>query len=107
MEEPPHDISIHTLGTFELAFKGRPVERWRAGKARNLLQFLLLRPGRVVARDSIFQSLWPEVGWSKESSLLKVAAHMLRGILEVNQEGRRRGAGPALRLLTREPGYLL
>jgi DNA-binding SARP family transcriptional activator len=100
-------ISIRTLGTFELAFDGCPVERWKAGKARNLLQFLLLRRGRVISRSVLYESLWPDASWSKDSSSLKVAAHMLRNILERNQSQRQTENGPTLRLLTREPGYLL
>ncbi|MBG0816365.1 BTAD domain-containing putative transcriptional regulator [Planomonospora sp. ID82291] len=99
MEEP---ISVRTFGTFELAFGGHPVERWKAGKARSLLQFLLLRHGRIVSRDVLHESLWPDASWSKGSSSLKVAAHMLRKILAGQPVG-----GPALRLLTRESGYLL
>jgi DNA-binding SARP family transcriptional activator len=100
-------ISICTLGAFELAFDGRPVERWKAGKARNLLQFLLLRRGRVVSRDVLNESLWPDATWSRDSSSLKVAAHMLRNVLELRQGSRPGGIAPALRLLTRDPGYLL
>ncbi|TMR99677.1 AfsR/SARP family transcriptional regulator [Nonomuraea basaltis] len=96
-------MSIRTFGTFELAFEGCPVERWKAGKARNLLQFLLLRRGRTVSRDVLYESLWPDASWSKDSSSLKVAAHMLRRVLETRQAE----DGPALRLLTRESGYLL
>lgn len=96
-------VAIQTLGEFELTLSGSPVQRWKAGKARNLLQFLLLRPGRVVSRSMLNESLWPDSGWSSQSSSLKVAAHMLRNVLERDQSGR----GPALRLLTREPGYLL
>jgi len=100
-------ISIRTFGTFELAFDGCAVERWKAGKARSLLQFLLLRPGRTVSRNVLYESLWPDASWSKDSSSLKVAAHMLRKVLESGQGQRRTENGPALRLLTRESGYLL
>ncbi|MEV4364152.1 BTAD domain-containing putative transcriptional regulator [Nonomuraea sp. NPDC049625] len=95
-------ISVRTFGTFELAFDGRPVGRWKAGKARNLLQFLLLRQGRIVSRDALYDALWPDGPWPKGSSSLKVAAHMLRKVLDGQPEG-----GPGLRLLTRESGYLL
>jgi DNA-binding SARP family transcriptional activator len=104
---PSAGISIRTLGSFELAFGGQPVQRWKAGKARSLLQFLLLRPGRVVSRDVIYEALWPDAPWSRESSSLKVAAHMLRNILDLNQDQQQAGSGVVLRLLTREPGYLL
>lgn len=104
-------VSVRTLGAFELCFDGRPVERWKAGKARGLLQFLLLRPGRVVPRDVLYEALWPDAPWSKDSSSLKVAAHMLRGILQQHQtlagNGSEADDGPVLRLLTRESGYLL
>ncbi|WP_176710463.1 AfsR/SARP family transcriptional regulator [Micromonospora sediminicola] len=100
-------ISVSTFGTFELAFDDRPVQRWQAGKARNLLQFLLLRPGRIVSRDMLYESLWPGVPWSGGSSSLKVAAHMLRNVLEQPQGERRPAEAPTLRLLTRGPGYLL
>jgi DNA-binding SARP family transcriptional activator len=96
-------ISVRTLGSFELCFDGRPIERWKAGKARGLLQFLLLRPGRVVPRGVLHDALWPDAPWSKDSSSLKVAAHMLRAILQQHQNP----AAAGLRLLTRESGYLL
>jgi DNA-binding SARP family transcriptional activator len=99
-------ISVRALGTFELSFGDRPVERWKAGKSRSLLQFLLLRPGRIVPRDVLYEALWPDAPWSKNSSSLKVAAHMLRRILEQSQD-QQPPLGSALRLLTRESGYVL
>lgn len=99
-------IAVRTLGSFELSFGDRPVERWKAGKSRNLLQFLLLRPGRIVPRGVLYEALWPDAPWSKNSSSLKVAAHMLRTILEQSQN-QRPTTGPTLRLLTRESGYVL
>lgn len=74
-------IGVRTLGTFELVIDGRPVPRWRAGKARNLLQFLLIHRGRTISRDKLYESLWPDWAWSANSSSLKVAVHMLRQIL--------------------------
>jgi DNA-binding SARP family transcriptional activator len=99
-------ISVRTLGAFELSVGDQSVQRWKAGKARSLLQFLLLRPGRIVARDVLYEALWPDVPWSKNSSSLKVAAHMLRSVLEQSQE---EGAvtQSTLRLETRGAGYVL
>jgi two-component SAPR family response regulator len=99
-------ITVRTLGAFELSFGEHPVERWKAGKSRNLLQFLLLRPGRIVPRGVLYEALWPDAPWSKNSSSLKVAAHMLRTILEQSQI-QAPATGSALRLLTRESGYVL
>ena len=100
-------IAIRAFDTFELAFDGRPVERWRAGKARGLLQFLMLRPGRTVPRDTLHEALWPDAPWSAGSSSLKVAAHMLRSILDSAQDAITGEQKPVLRLLTRESGYAL
>lgn len=101
---PHRTVSVRTLGAFELSFDGQPVQRWRAGKARNLMQFLLLRPGHVVPRAALFEALWPDASWTRDSSSLKVAAHMLRNVLG---EDTAPGDGAVLRLLTRDPGYLL
>lgn len=102
-------IAIRAFDTFELAFDGQPVQRWRAGKARGLLQFLMLRPGRTVPRDTLHEALWPDAPWSAGSSSLKVAAHMLRSILDGAQDAAEHDDAhqPVLRLLTRESGYLL
>jgi DNA-binding SARP family transcriptional activator len=102
---PNPAIAVRTFGSFQLAYDGRPVERWKAGKARHLLQFLLLRRGRTVSRDALYESLWPDAPWSKNSSSLKVAAHMLRNVLDSHPAAT--ADGPALRLLTRESGYRL
>jgi two-component SAPR family response regulator len=97
-------VSVRTFGAFELAFEGVAVEQWRAGKARNLLQFLLLHRGRTVSRDTLREALWPSTPWSRDSSSLKVAVHMLRKVLDSAPAG---PGAPVLRLVTSEPGYRL
>jgi DNA-binding SARP family transcriptional activator len=99
--------ALRTLGSFELVLHGRPVERWKAGKARSLLQFLLLRRGRTASREVLYESLWPDAPWPDGSSSLRVAAHMLRRILADAGGRDEPQGGPALRLLTRGSGYLL
>ncbi|MFJ5294412.1 BTAD domain-containing putative transcriptional regulator [Streptomyces sp. NPDC088348] len=102
-----HAISVSTLGSFELAFRGRPVQRWRAGKTRDLFQFLLLRRGVVVPREALHESLWPGSSWSANSSSLKVAVHTLRKVLATCQTPPEETNSPSLRLATRETGYIL
>ncbi|GAA2489823.1 AfsR/SARP family transcriptional regulator [Streptomyces longisporus] len=102
-----HAISVHTLGSFELAIHGKPVQRWKAGKARDLFQFLLLRQGRVVPRETLHESLWPGSYWSANSSSLKVAVHTLRRVLANCQASSEETSSPSLRLVTRETGYTL
>ncbi|MCX4521942.1 winged helix-turn-helix domain-containing protein [Streptomyces anulatus] len=94
------------FGSFRLVIDGKQVGHWRAGKARDLLQYLLLRQGRQVPRSTLYEALWPEAAWSSNSSSLKVAVHMLRRVLTDTGEAPYLGA-PMLRLVTSELGYSL
>jgi two-component SAPR family response regulator len=77
----PATTVVRCLGDFSLVINNRPVERWRAGKARSLFQYLLANRGRLVHRDRLYEVLWPEAPWSPGSSSLKVAVHGLRQIV--------------------------
>lgn len=100
-------IEVRGFDGFEVAVGGVPVRRWYAGKACNLLQYLLLRQGRVVSRDALFDALWPESSTGGSSSL-KVAVHMLRRTLTAAEEKAGvAAAGSTLALRTRGSGYVL
>lgn len=93
--------SVRCLGVFALVLDDREVTRWRAGKARSLLQFMLLKEGHMVSRDTLQEALWPDKFPHGNSSSLKVAVHMLRGVISARQQE------PSIRLLTSEGGYIL
>ncbi|MFF4948091.1 AfsR/SARP family transcriptional regulator [Streptomyces chattanoogensis] len=101
-------ISVRTFGTFNVSFNGDPVERWQAGKARKLLQFLLLHRDQTVSRDILYDALWPDALSSANSSALKVAVHALRKILQQAQKRHNvEGLGSSLQVRTCESGYRL
>jgi len=101
-------VAVTMLGSFGVTIAGQPVERWRAGKARCLLQYLLMRPGRVVSRQALQQALWPESRAAQHSSSLKVAVHMLRNILtSATATITDSPAAPMLRIDTHDYGYSL
>jgi two-component SAPR family response regulator len=104
----PH-VELRSLGEFRLTIGGKPVERWRAGKARNLFQYLIVHPGQVMPRITLQSALWPESEFrGSSSSSLKVAVHMLRSILSEHSGGAGTAVDqPVLRLVTRDTGYLL
>lgn len=104
MSYVPPTVSVRLLGTFSLTIDGMPVHRWRAGKARNLFQYLLVHRGRVVLRDKLYEVLWPESAWSPSSSSLKVAMHPLRQILNVKSDGT---GGYGVRIVWQDFGYAL
>ncbi|MFI7212903.1 AfsR/SARP family transcriptional regulator [Micromonospora maritima] len=105
-------ITVRTLGGFEFRAGGHEIDRWRAGKARVLFQFMLLNRGRVLSRETLYEALWPDAAWSGNSSSLKVAVHMLRAALvsqnqHVAQDGGPEAGRPYLHLVTHQLGYVL
>ena len=103
-ESPVPEVSVQLLGTFSLTIDGKSVSRWRAGKARNLFQYLLIRRGRVVLRDKLYEVLWPEADGAPHSSSLKVAVHALRQILDAPAGS----TGPGgVRIVREDFGYVL
>lgn len=101
-------IEVRGLGSFTLTVDGKRVERWKAGKARDLLQFMLLRPDQVVPRKTLCDALWPDAHQSANTRVsLKVAVHTLRRTLDGCLASDHDGGRNPLRLATRERGYLL
>ncbi|MFI6160004.1 AfsR/SARP family transcriptional regulator [Micromonospora haikouensis] len=100
LPNPPAAVTVRFLGDFAVTVDGVPVERWRAGKARNLFQFLVLNRGHVVPRERLYEVLWPDSDTDRSTSL-KVAAHALRQIL-----GSCPG-GTGVEIVYQDVGYLL
>lgn len=96
----PRTVVAHFFGDFLLQVGGRNVNRWHAGKARDLFQYLLVNRGRVVRRERLFEVLWPDNEWSPTASSLKVAIHSLRRILGD-------AVAPLVEIVSRDQGYLL
>jgi DNA-binding SARP family transcriptional activator len=98
-----HAVAVHFLGTFSLTVNGSTVRQWRAGKARNLFQYLILNKDQLVTRERLYDALWPEAEWAGGSSL-KVAAHALRRVLQAHPD---RPGDTGIRILYRDFGYLI
>jgi DNA-binding SARP family transcriptional activator len=102
-EEETASITVRLLGSFTVLYGDVPVQRFRAGKSRALLQYLLVYQGQPVSRTALMDALWP-TGNAPETSL-KVAAHALRSVLR--SSGQHVGQDAALELVSYEHGYLL
>lgn len=96
-------IDVRLLGTFRLTINGTAVQRFRAGKARNLFQYLVVRRDQVVLRDKLQQVLWPD-SEGLPSSSLKVAVHALRAILRIRPDGTGENG---VHILRQDFGYVL
>ncbi|WAC90181.1 AfsR/SARP family transcriptional regulator [Mycobacterium sp. Aquia_213] len=100
--DPPYGLTARFFGGFDTQIDGQPVVRWRAGRSRNLFQYLLIHRGRLVTRDRLYEVLWPDAEWGSASSSLKVACHGLRSALGASRDDSGR-----MRLLCRGSGYIL
>jgi DNA-binding SARP family transcriptional activator len=89
------------FGAFDVRVQGRPVLRWRAGRSRILLQYLLVHLDKRISTDRLNEVIWPETESDGKSSL-KVACHGLRTVLDASRDESR-----PLRLLYRDSGYIL
>ncbi|MFG2990587.1 BTAD domain-containing putative transcriptional regulator [Streptomyces sp. NPDC048257] len=96
-------VRVRFLGDFELTVNGAPVQRWRAGKARGLFQYLVVHRGQMLTRDRLYASLWPGTD-STAGSSLKVAAHALRRVLDAHPD---RPGDSGIQLVYRDFGYVL
>jgi two-component SAPR family response regulator len=95
-------IVVRCLGSFSLQLNGQPVERWRAGKARSLFQFLLMNREQVVLKERLYEALWPGADEASPTSL-RVAVHGVRRILSAPFD---EGTAP-VRLTFEDVGYML
>ncbi|MDH6139923.1 pentatricopeptide repeat protein [Kitasatospora sp. GP30] len=96
-----HSVEVRFLGCFSLTVNGSPIRQWRAGKARNLFQYLVLNKDQLVTRDQLYDALWPESEFPGGSSL-KVAAHALRRVLQAHPD---RPGDTGISIVYRDFGY--
>jgi len=71
-------LEIHCLEGFHVSFGGDRVERWESIKAKSLLQYLIARPRKPVAKEELMEALWPECDPKTSGNNLKAAMHGLR-----------------------------
>jgi predicted ATPase/DNA-binding SARP family transcriptional activator len=76
----PADLRVRTLGPFEVAVRGTPVEAWSYAKPKELLVYLLTRPeGRT--RGEIGAAIWPDATPAQLRNSFHVTVHHLRKAL--------------------------
>ena len=63
-------LSITLLGSFQVTLDGNQVTGFATDKARALLAYLVLSPGRPHRRDSLAGLLWPDTGEARDLELV-------------------------------------
>lgn len=75
---------VHFFGPFRVTRDNQPVGEplWRRNKAKVLLKWFLLNPGRMFSIDQLIECFWPSINRSSARRNLYVAIHHLRHLLE-------------------------
>lgn len=75
-------LSMHLLGTFQVALDGHPVTRaFRTEKERALLAYLVMGSSRPVTREMLAEFFWPDRPPGKARTNLRQALAGLRKVL--------------------------
>ncbi len=81
---PSYGLKIRTLGAFSI-WRGEIEVRdrdWRSSKARQLFQLLLTERGRMLSRDRVLETLWPDLEADAAANNLRVTINRLSKALE-------------------------
>jgi len=102
-----HRNYVQTLGDFVVTVCGTQIRRWKAGRARQLFQYLLANSGRPVPRTTLIEAIWGESAARCPDVSLKVAVCMLRSILAEVDDPAEDGRSPSLRIVSHPASYAL
>jgi len=96
-------LHVRALGPLEIARGPAPLaaDAWRSRRARRLLNLLIARRCRPVARDQVLEALWPAGDPARTAGNLRQAVFHLRAVLETAGGGEPahvRSDGETLRL---------
>ena len=74
----------YSFGQFRLLCKDRPIREamWRRNKAKALLKWFLLNPGKLCSADEFIDLFWPDLPLETACGNLHVTMHCLRHLLE-------------------------
>jgi DNA-binding SARP family transcriptional activator len=81
--EPAPPVSIRCFGGFHMEIAGHPLDTTPVrARARAALRLLAMHAGRVVHREVLIDSLWPDLPPAAGTRNLQVTISTLRGLLE-------------------------
>ena len=80
-------LQAHLLGPLRVVVDGEAVVEWPGGRARGVLEVLLVEPWRPVPREVLMATFWPERDAAAARNNLNVAVHGLRRALARHAPG--------------------
>ncbi|RDW20193.1 transcriptional regulator [Oceanobacillus arenosus] len=87
---PGYTMIIHTLGQFNVWIGTDQIEpqQWQREKAKELFELFLTNRNKLLAREEIFHSLWPEQDENAANKNFKVALNALYKAIEPQRKAR-------------------
>ncbi|GEN44791.1 BTAD domain-containing putative transcriptional regulator [Alkalibacillus haloalkaliphilus] len=79
---PGYTLQIKTLGSFEVKIGRQLVQDWQRDKAKELLELFVTKRHKVLAKEEIFESLWPGETEESANKKFKVTLNSLLKVLE-------------------------
>src|SRR5579859_4654185 len=88
--ESPTLYKAYFFGPFRVTRADQPLGEpvWRRNKAKALLKWFLLHPGRMFSAAQLIEVFWPGISGSSGSQNLHVTIHYLRHLLEPDLSSR-------------------
>jgi DNA-binding SARP family transcriptional activator len=82
-DRPQALLRVYLLGRFEVVRDDAPIpaHAWRRRRPADLLKLLALAPGRILSRDQVVETLWPDKDPASGANNLHRALYDLRQIL--------------------------
>ena len=82
-DRPQAVLRVYLLGRFEVVRDDAPIpaHAWRRRRPADLLKLVALAPGRLLSRDQVVETLWPEKDPASGANNLHRALYDLRQIL--------------------------
>lgn len=79
-----HSYKAYFFGPFRITCDNQPISEseWRRNKAKTLLKWFLLNPGKLCTTDRLIELIWPGMTAGTASRNLHVTVHHLRYLLE-------------------------
>ena len=90
-------LTLSFLGTFQVNLGDKPITRFRSANVQGLLVYLVLHPGRAIARDVLATLFWPDEPDSVARTNFRQTLYQLRKLLERSAPGQ-----PPFLIVTRQ-----
>uniref|UniRef100_UPI00406CE9CA AfsR/SARP family transcriptional regulator n=1 Tax=Macellibacteroides fermentans TaxID=879969 RepID=UPI00406CE9CA len=76
-------IDIHLFGRFTISVNGItiPDSEWKTKKIKGILKYLLLHKGKLVTRDQLMETFWPDSDKKYAAMSLSAALYTLKKVL--------------------------